>query len=263
MLPLLLLVCGLAAGCASVHEMAPVNATLNRPELVTKEQARQIELSLTDRQIADMLDADVAAKIPAYVGVVRLQETGSSLASGFRHARYSPLELGVISAEELARWERVIAPEKDLKGVRLIPSSAIGSADVSLHRLRAAAAQTGCELLLVYVQADGSVDNFTDAAAMYWTLIGLWTAPGNLYERKTVMQAAIVDCRTGMILATAAGENSMKTAYPAAFEKSAHEKLDSQVPVAALEDLQKHCERAFAQVVTAAQRKASAATNKK
>jgi len=48
----------------------------------------------------------------------------------------------------------------------------------------------------------------------------------------------------------------MKEPYAAAYEKIAHDKLDSQVPGKALDDLQKNSERAFAQVVTAAYRKA-------
>ena len=48
-----------------------------------------------------------------------------------------------------------------------------------LHALRVAAARLHCELLLVYMQADTQADHFNDASVLYWSIVGLWLAPGN------------------------------------------------------------------------------------
>jgi hypothetical protein len=240
---LLLLGLLLVGGCASGNKMGEVRAGWSRLGVVTPEQARQLEAAMTDQDIANMLDADVQAKLPTEVAVARL--VGSSV--------------DAIGSDELAGWTKAMAGQKQLEGVRAVSSAVVPGGSVSLHGLRTAAAQMGCELLLVYVQADGCVDNLTDAAALYWTFVGLWVAPGNVYEHKTVMQAALIDCRTGMIVGTATGEHSQKEVYAAAYEQIAHDKLDSQVPAKALENLQTNSARMFANVVAAANRKAGRA----
>ena len=108
-----------------------------------------------------------------------------------------------------------------------------------MHSLRPAAARMGCELLLVYLQADSSVDNYNDAAALYWTLIGLWLVPGNVYEHRTVMQGVLMDCRTGMILGTVTGDCHREKAYAAAYQTIAVDQLSSETPAGALADMQK------------------------
>jgi hypothetical protein len=199
--------------------------------------------------------------MPTHLAVARLADESTLTPDGYRHSsRTGNLRLGIVAGAELEGWEKAVARERDIKGVRVISPGILSAGEMTLHGLRSAAAQMGCELLLVYLQVDGSVDNTTDAAALYWTLIGLWTAQGNVYERKTVIQAALLDCRTGMILGTSGGECSMRTAYAAAYEKTARDKLDSQVPGKALEDVQKSSVRMLAQVVAAADRKGLATT---
>jgi len=94
-----------------------------------------------------------------------------------------------------------------------------------------------CELLLVYMRGDSSVENYNDAAVLYWTLVGLWLVPGHTLEHKTVMQAMLVDCRTGMILGTATGSAYEKRNCTAAAIDIHRAKLASAVPAAAMTDL--------------------------
>ncbi len=233
-----------AGGCASSHELsAPVglarSGLINDPAKVS-----QLEKSVTDGDIATMLDLDVRAKLPTSIAVARLE----SHCSG-----YQPF-LATVDAEELASWKKAFAGEELIRGVQ--PISALTTGDIekpSLHTLRVAAAKLNCELLLVYLKSDSSVDNFNDAAALYWTLIGLWTVPGNVYEHRTVMQAVLIDCRTGSILGTATGDSHQKQAYAAAYEQITKAKLSAKAPVEAMADLQKGCRSLVSQAVQSAQ----------
>jgi rhombotail lipoprotein len=110
----------------------------------------------------------------------------------------------------------------------------------------------GCELLLLYHVSDSGVDNYTDAAALYWTFVGLWLAPGNLYEHRTVMQAIIVDCRTGVILGTATGDSHLRAACPAAFGKVQEDKLAQEAWQKAMDDLLKACKPVLKAIVSKA-----------
>ncbi|MHC4789552.1 MAG: hypothetical protein ACYS8K_10175, partial [Planctomycetota bacterium] len=82
--------------------------------------------------------------------------------------------------------------------------------------------------------------------------IGLWTVPGNVLEHKTVMQAILVDSRTGVILGTATGDAHLKRRYPAAFEDQRRADLQAEAPAAALADLQTGVRRLTKQVVETA-----------
>ena len=110
----------------------------------------------------------------------------------------------------------------------------------------------GCELLLVYLQSDSTVDNFNEAAALYWTFVGLWLVPGNVVEQKTVAQALLVDCRTGAILGTATGGCHLKRICPAALKQIQKDKLAQRTPRKALTNLQTDCKRLLKNVVDAA-----------
>lgn len=248
-LPLILL--AVSAGCASNTPLGQLDCSLNRPGFVTPEESKRLQRELTDDGIAMLLDANVRAKLPTPVALAHIQTT-VPIETGRWHRSYSCMTVRTVAPAELQGWEKAMADTPGLTSVRLISPMTAGSEQPTLHRLRSLAAQMNCELLLVCMQADGSVDNLNDAAALYWTGVGLWTVPGNVYERKTVMQAAVVDCRTGVVLGTAAGQASEKTAYAAAYEQIAHDKLEAKVPAAALADLQKNSVRMFAQVVVAA-----------
>ena len=118
-----------------------------------------------------------------------------------------------------------------------------------LRSLRVAAAKMRCELLLVYVQGDSEVDNYNDLAALYWTFVGLWLVPGNDLEHRTVMQALVVDCRTGAILGTATGDTHLKRIAPVALSRIPKDQMAAEAPRQTLADLQAACKRLLAEIV--------------
>ena len=240
----LVAICG---GCAQHFALATPNAAIRRTGLIgDSKQARRLEKAMTDGEIADLLNVDVRAKLPTSLAVAKL----SSHCSG-----YQP-RLERITADELAAWQKIASAQPELRGVQPVSNLSLDGtlrADtLTLRSLRVAAARLHCELLLVYMQADSSVDNFNDAAGLYWTVVGLWLAPGNVVEHRTVMQAIVVDCRTGMILGTATGDCHMERITPAAFVKIQQDKLAARAPSQALADLRKGAERLLVGVVARA-----------
>ena len=128
-------------------------------------QAARLERAMTDQDIANLLDADIKAKFPTGVAIAKVQ-------SGYQPS------LETISAEELEGWSKAVQRQKMILSVHPVTSLAIGDRPIfTLRDIRTAAARMGCELLLVYLQADSSVKNLNDAAALYWTFAGLGWCP--------------------------------------------------------------------------------------
>ena len=231
------------AGCDSHHALVePVADLLSAGVVNDPAQASRLERALTDRDIANLLDAKVRAKLPSGVAVAKL----TSECSGFQ-PHLEPLD-----ANELLAWEKAVDGQPLLRGIRPVSLLSHRSDKPTVHSLRVAAARMNCELLLVYLQSDSTVDNYNDAAVLYWTILGLWTAPGNTMEHKTVLQAILVDSRTGVILGTATGDAHLKRTYPAAFEEQRRAELDDEAPAQALADLQTGFRRLVKQVVETA-----------
>ncbi len=226
-------------GCATSWQMA-APADMARSGLINDpKQASRLEKAMTDGDIANLLDVDVRAKLPTGVAVAKI------------NSDYH-LVLATLDTEELQAWEKVIGSQAHISGVHPISAAALLGQNLTLHSLRTAAARMNCELLLVYLQSDSSVDNFNDAAALYWTFIGLWTVPGDVIEHRTVMQAVLVDCRTGMILGTATGDAHKKRLCPAAFADIRRDELAAKTPAEALADLQKGVGKLLKQVIESA-----------
>ena len=241
----LLLLTASAGGCASKYEMAQPTGLARSGLINDPAKVSRLEKSMTNTDIARLLDVDVRAKLPSAVAVARL----ASHCNG-----YQPY-LAAIDAEELNGWQKTFSGEHLIEGVHGISAAMLGDAEKpSLHSLRVAAAKLNCELLLVYLQSDSYVDNYTDAAALYWTFIGLWTVPGNVYEHRTLMQAMLIDSRTGAILGTAAGDSRLKKTYAAAYAQITKDKLSTQAPVEAMVDLRKGCRDLVGRTVQAAVR---------
>jgi hypothetical protein len=191
-------------------------------------QAARLEAAMTDDDIAALLDAEIHAKLPTAVAVAKIR----SQCSGYQPG------LETIDATELQGWETATGKAGNITGVLPVTHLSHPGSDATLHSLRTAAARMGCELLLVYLEADSSVDNYNGAAVLYWTLLGLWLAPGNTYEHQTVMQAVLVDCRTGAILGTATGDCHIKRHYIAAYKDIVTADVNKETPRRALNDLQ-------------------------
>ncbi len=237
-----LLAAGTLGGCATCHELAAPMTLAGSGLINDPAQVSRLEKAMTDEDIADLLDVDVRAKLPTAVAIARL----ASACSGYQPA------LATIDAEELTGWEKAVAGREHVRGVHPVTPLSHGGGTPSLHSLRVAAAKLNCELLLVYLQSDRAVDNFNEAAVLYWTVLGLWLVPGSVCEHRTVMQAVLLDCRTGMILGTATGDCHLKKAYPAAFQDVQEGRLSRKAPAEALADLQKGFERLLARTVQAA-----------
>jgi hypothetical protein len=221
--------------------LAP-NADFHRAGLADEAQARALEKSMTDGDIARLLDVQVRAKLPTSLAVAKLQ----SYCGG-----YQP-HLVEIDADELQAWESVAKAQRQIVGVQPVTTLGLESERPTLYSLRTAAARLHCELLLVYFQVDSQVDNFNDAAVLYWSIVGLWTVPGDEVEHKTVIQAVLLDCRTGMILGTATGDRHAKKLCPAAFVAQRKTELSNGCQTGALADLQKGCRKLLDQTVAAA-----------
>ena len=233
----------LLGGCASYEPLPGLRSVMTKTGLFRKaEQRAAIERSMTDETIAKMLDVKVTARLPGSVALAKL----TSECDGFQP------RLETVDAEELAGWVEAVKGQASIRDVRPISQLVVGGVDLTIHSLRAAAARQDCELLLVYLRVDASVDNFNDAAALYWTGVGLLIVPGNVLEHKTVCQAVLLDCRTGMILGTATGSSQAKRTCPAAFVDNRMVELARETPPKALADLQESFGRTLARVVDAA-----------
>lgn len=231
-------------GCATQNKMPAIDRGWSGSGLLDQEQAKKIE-QITDKDIATVLDAQVTAKLPTRVAI----------AAADRYSR----DIGV---EDLKAWEQALCREPQIQGLEVL-SSALASTDhgtPSLHALRMQAANMNCELLLVYLEGSSCVDNYNPAAALYWTFVGLWLVPGSEYERKSVCQAMLVDCRTGKILGTAVGESHAKTVYAAAYERIAKDPIDRDTPRKAMEQLRQNMGHVMTKVVAASKLKAPVQT---
>ena len=241
------LLTGSLGGCATRHMLAVPFADLGKTGLINDpKQVSRLEKSMTDGEIAKLLDLDVRAKLPTSVAVAKLQ----SQCPG-----YQPY-LVRIDADEMQTWEKIASKHKPVLGVQPVSSLSMGDSltdsRLTLRSLRVAAARLHCELLLVYMQGDSAVDNFNDAAVLYWSVVGLWVVPGNELAHKTVMQAILVDCRTGMILGTATGSSHKKRLSPAAFTHIHKEQLAEAAGLEALADLHEGTDKLLGEVISQA-----------
>ena len=242
----------MSSGCATHHTMSEAGESIAVSTLgATATERAQLERAITDGDIAKLLDAKVRAKLPTTLAVAKLK---TGYGHGYRYQSIPGLETR--GTEELDSWEKVVADEPLITGVQPIAALAVRKPKEEerftlLRALREAAARQNCELLLVYVQDDRCLENLNDAAILYWTVIGLWLVPGTEIEHRTIMQAVLVDCRTGTILGTATGEDHPKRTYPAAFTGIKHDKLAAQTAEKSLQDLQVGCRKLLGKVVAA------------
>ncbi len=240
-LMLLLLLGAAAPGCATHYRMAAPRTLAASGLVQEREAVTAIERSMTDKDIARVLDANVRPKLPTALAV-----------AGFSDRCTNFQGLKTIAGDELAAWEAVAEDQSFIRGVHPVSVLTTDRTDVSLHGLRAAAANMNCEMLLVYLESDDWVDNYNDAAALYWTLVGLWLVPGNEYEHRTVYQAILVDSRTGVVLGTAAGDCHKKRTRPAAYGRIQRDKLARETPREAMADLQAASRKLLRDVVESA-----------
>lgn len=238
-------------GCASSEPLLRPETSLARLAMFDDaNQARNLEKALTDPEIAILLDADIKAKLPTSIAVAKVT----------CHYAGDSAHLDTIGTEELAGWAKAAAKQPLIKGVHPVSALSHASESVNIASLRRSAARMGCELLLVYLRADSGVDNYNDAAILYWTFAGLWLVPGNTYEHQTLMEAVLVDCRTGAILGTATGESKLSRHHAAAYKDITVDQLTQEAPKKALADVQDRFAQTLDGIVRAAEAKAKAQT---
>jgi hypothetical protein len=230
----------LAAGCAAEapSKLAVMNSVMASTGLIEDAGQREaLERSLTDEDIARMLDADVQAKLPTSLAVARVYRS------------YNGPCLAEFDDGELAGWEEAADGLAAIRDVRPVSSLALPAEEpATLRALRAAAARQGCELLWVYVQGDSAVSNANDASVLYLTGVGLLLAPGTTIEHKTVIQGALVDARTGMILGTDTGSEQMAEDVPAAFADHHRQMQSERAAEAAMKELRERFARTLRRV---------------
>jgi len=228
----IVLAAGALVGCASHGKLVSPRLSWEAAGVADGDQGRAIAAAMTDEDISRLLDVKVQARLPTSLAVAKLQDECGG---------YQP-RLARLDGEELEGWEKVAAAAGAIDGVQPVSNlsfgNGLGEPNISLHSLRTAAARTGCELLLVYMQGDSAVDNYNDAAVLYWTFVGLWLVPGHTLEHQTICQAVLVDCRTGLILGTATGSAHQKRLATAVALSIQEAKLEREVPAEAISELQ-------------------------
>jgi len=246
LLPVLMLVMITAGGCASHHKLAEPPGLAKGGLFKDPKDVKALEQALTDEGIARMLDADVRAKLPTNVALA-----GADLLPA-RYTYYRDPGEGMMSAEALKEWEKAFEPIPHVKGVQPVSPLLLRAKRGSLRDLRSAAAQMKCELVLVYQVSSSAIDNYNDAAALYWTFVGLWLVPGNVYEHRTVYQGVLLDTRTGVVLGSATGDCHLKRACPAAYGDVQEGKLVQEASGKALADFRASCVKLLTDVVARA-----------
>jgi hypothetical protein len=251
LLPVLMLVAVAAFGCATHDKLAAPVGLAKGGLFKDAKDVSALEDALTDEGIARMLDADVTARLPTSVAVVGAE----TLAGPYTY--YLDPGRDLLSAESLKEWEMAFEPIPHITGVQPISPLLLQGKTPTLQGLRSAAAQMKCELLLVFQVSSSAIDNYNDAAALYWTFVGLWLVPGNVYEHRTVYQGVLLDTRTGVVLGSATGDCHLKRACPAAYGQVQEGKLAQEAAANALADFRASCAKLLTDVVALAAAPAS------
>jgi hypothetical protein len=222
----------LTVGCASYSAVVKpaVSLSVLSPELK----------NLTDAKIDTYLKAHVQPTFPTVLAVAKVN-THSNDGYYEPHSRQNG-DLAILRGEESDGWQKM----KDLRGkdggplvsqVHLV-SSLLVEGPPNLKALRDAAALVHAPLLLVYLQADDARQGYNDAAIAYWSIVGLFTIPGNTVGRYSVCQAVLLDTQSGFILATAQGESKREeNVLPGAVD-IARDRLRKTIPDQAVARLQ-------------------------
>jgi hypothetical protein len=229
-----LVLAALLAGCGQSKQMSPPSLGMDRlASDMERKRLETIKEALTDDEIAAVLDVKIAPRLPGRLAVAKLIN------------RYGQPQLQEICSDELASWRNSAAACEGITSVEPISAVAHVGREPTLRSLRVTAARLGCELTLIYVQGDSTVQNYNDAAALYWTLLGLWAVPGTVYEHQTVVQAILMDSRTGQIFSTATGSHTAKRAAPAAYADIQRDRLAQEAPREAIAQLQASARQMF------------------
>ncbi len=227
----------LACGCETHNKLSPARADFLSAGIVTDPE-QVSRLRYTDEDIADLLDAKITPKLPTKLAIAHLRQA------------YGSPELLMPATEQTDAWREALVDGTSITGLEPVTPLTLSDGQTdTLKGLRVAAARTGCELLLVTLRGSSSVTNYNGAAALYWTFVGLWLVPGNEYEHQTVVNAILVDTRTGFILATAQGDSHEKRIFAAAYQDIYVDQLSAKTPVQAMDKLRPRATEAVKRLV--------------
>ncbi len=187
---------------------------------------------LTDAAIDTYLKADVKARFPTVLAIARVN----------LHDRRSGLSVEYVKGEEAHAWAS-LTDLADQGGPHLVSkvqfvSPMLCGRHPTLKSLRDAAALLHAPVLVVYMQEDNADEGQNAAAMAYWTIVGLFTVPGNTVGRWSVCQLLVIDTQTGFILATAQGESKGEEEVLPGAVDIARRRLETKVPAEAIAALQ-------------------------
>lgn len=190
--------------------------------------------SLTDASIETYLKSNVKVNYPTVVAVARLEDRSYG----------DPWRTGYLGGAAADGWQdlkslRDSAGKPMINQVQFI-SPMLSGRNPTLKSLRDAAALLHAPVLIAYVQMDDAKEGQNSAAMAYWSIVGLFTVPGNTVGRYSLCHALLIDTQSGVILATVQGEAKQEeNVLPGAVE-IARERLEAAVPAQAVADLQKN-----------------------
>jgi len=115
------------------------------------------------------------------------------------------------------RWQRKLTDSNLYSGVQEVAGILLPER-FDLKRLRLGAARLGCDVRLIYA-TNSDVHHYTNAlAATYLLIVPIWLVPGNHVDCFTGLSAAVVDVKTGKLLAGFSTVGEGRQVVPASLE---------------------------------------------
>jgi hypothetical protein len=170
----------------------------------------------SEAELESWLTTTVRPKVPSTLAIVRMRTTSPY---GYEYGD-PPVQIDSIQQDESGAW-RGLAGLTDEKGRKLIEdvtfvSPLLSQEEPTLDTLRQAAARLRAPLLLVYMFQDDAEDGYNDSSLLYWTIVGMWTVPGNVVGYYSAGQGLLIDTVSGQIVAVANAESKQEEAVTAA-----------------------------------------------
>lgn len=232
-------------GCAS--------ASKNVVRPLTAESAISPELqNFRDAAIETQLKGDVRPAFPTVLAIAKLAPYETS-ASYYASQNTGPAYLALPRDAEAAGWQALTGPwtggrpDVLVEQIQFI-TPLLAPAQPTSRQMREAAAMLHAPIMLVYTHQEDRWMIQNDLAAFYWTIIGLWCAPGHSVGTYTTYHGLLIDTETGFVLATAIGQaGRQEDCVPGAVDIVAS-RTRATSRAAALEEFQKDVRRTIESV---------------
>jgi len=208
--------------------------------------------NLTERNIQKFLKQRVKVDFPAVLAIAKVEDPGldPNVSEDTDEGRQFTLQQ--LQSTEADGWQqlRKVQGRNFNTVIRRIQYIRPGmlTGRPTLSKLRAAAARLHAPLLLVYTQEDRFNQGYNDAAAAYWTGVGLLFVPGNSLGYHSVAQAALVDVDTNVVLATAESQARREDKVPIIVVDSTRDKMMDETRAEAIAGLQKNFAKALSEI---------------